>query len=67
MAPNAARIMDRFGLLDKIMGKANVIKRNSLRRWRDGEELGTAPLMPGVCFLQSLREMDTPEDAKKGS
>lgn len=30
------------------MEKANVIQRNSLRRWMDGKELGTAPFMPGV-------------------
>jgi salicylate hydroxylase len=48
MAPNAARIMGRFGLLDKIMEKANALESNSLRRWEDDRELGTAPLMPKV-------------------
>lgn len=48
MAPNAARIMGRFGVLEKIMEKANVLEKNSLRRWEDDTELGTAPLMPGV-------------------
>ncbi|KAK4684198.1 microfibrillar-associated protein 1, partial [Tremellales sp. Uapishka_1] len=48
MAPNAARIMGRFGLLEKIMQKANSLTKNSLRRWKDNSELGTAPLMPAV-------------------
>jgi len=48
MAPNAARIMGRFGFLDKIMEKANVLEQNSLRRWKDDSELGNAPLMPSV-------------------
>jgi salicylate hydroxylase len=50
MAPNAARIMGRFGLLEKIMEKANVLDKNSLRRWEDDRELGAAPLMPSVSF-----------------
>lgn len=50
MAPNAARIMGRFGLLEKIMGKANALTSNSMRRWKDDRELGTAPLMPSVCL-----------------
>lgn len=31
------------------MEKTNILERNSLRRWKDNNELGTAPLMPGVC------------------
>ncbi|MCJ1296143.1 hypothetical protein MMC34_007708 [Xylographa carneopallida] len=48
MAPNAARILGRFGILDKVMEKANVLEKNSLRRYANDEELGTAPLMPEV-------------------
>lgn len=51
MAPNAARILGRFGLLEKIMGSANIMVRNSLRRWQNNKEIGTAPLMPQVCTL----------------
>ena len=51
MAPNAARIMSRFGLLDRIMEKANVLEENSLRRWKNDTELGAAPLMPSVSIL----------------
>lgn len=50
MAPNAARIMRRFDLLEKIKKKSNVLEKNSLRRWKDDTELGTAPLMPAVSF-----------------
>ncbi|KAL2044757.1 hypothetical protein N7G274_002532 [Stereocaulon virgatum] len=48
MAPNATRIFGRFGLLQKIMESANVMERNSLRRWQNDVEIGTAPLMPQV-------------------
>ncbi|OJJ31295.1 hypothetical protein ASPWEDRAFT_31950 [Aspergillus wentii DTO 134E9] len=48
MAPNASRIMGRFGLLEKVMDKATVVQKNSLRRYADNVELGTAPLMPAV-------------------
>ncbi|MCJ1405496.1 hypothetical protein MMC11_008724 [Xylographa trunciseda] len=48
MAPNAARILGRFGLLEKVMEKANVLEKNSLRRYANNEELGTAPLMPEI-------------------
>ena len=51
MAPNAARILGRFGLLGKVMEKANVLEKNSLRRYANNEELGTAPLMPEVQDL----------------
>jgi salicylate hydroxylase len=40
MAPNAARIIGRFRLLGQIIKKANVLERNSLRRWEGGRELG---------------------------
>lgn len=48
VAPNAARILGRLGLLDKVMAKANVLEKNSLRRYANSQELGTAPLMPEV-------------------
>jgi salicylate hydroxylase len=49
LAPNSTRILGRFGVLPKIMKPCNFIKRNSLRSWKDNEELGTAPLMPVVA------------------
>lgn len=48
VAPNAARILGRLGLLGQVMEKANVLEKNSLRRYANNEELGTAPLMPKV-------------------
>ncbi|RAL01458.1 salicylate hydroxylase [Aspergillus ibericus CBS 121593] len=48
MAPNAARILGRLGLLEEVMSKANTMEINSLRRYENNEELGQAPLMPGV-------------------
>jgi len=55
IAPNAARILGRFGLLEKVMQKANVLKGNSLRRWKEGEELGMAKLMPEVSSFLSIK------------
>lgn len=51
VAPNAARILGRLGLLDQVMDKANVLEKNSLRRYANNQELGTAPLMPEVCLI----------------
>ena len=51
MAPNAARILGRFGLLQNIMESANVLKESSSRRWQNNEKIGTAPLMPKVELL----------------
>ncbi|KAI4724815.1 putative monooxygenase [Aureobasidium sp. EXF-10728] len=48
MAPNNMRILGRFGVLPEIVKHCNFMTRNSLRRWKDNEELGTAPLMPGI-------------------
>ncbi|KAJ5294076.1 salicylate hydroxylase [Penicillium antarcticum] len=48
VAPNAARILGRLGLLSQVMERANVREQNSLRRYANNEELGTAPLMPQV-------------------
>ncbi|KAG9691592.1 FAD/NAD(P)-binding domain-containing protein, partial [Aureobasidium melanogenum] len=51
LAPNNTRILGRFGCLPQLMEKTNLLQRNSLRRWKDNDELGTAPLMPGVAEL----------------
>ena len=48
IAPNAARILGRFGILEKMMECANVLKETSSRRWQNNEAIGTAPLMPEV-------------------
>lgn len=43
------RILGRLGVLDEVAAKCNFLERNSLRRWQDNEELGTAPLMPDIA------------------
>lgn len=48
MAPNAARILARFGILEEVLKDATLLEKNSLRRYADDEELGTAPLMPAI-------------------
>ncbi|KAI9678747.1 MAG: hypothetical protein M1817_005804 [Caeruleum heppii] len=48
VAPNAARIFGRLGLLEQILDQASPLERNSLRRWENDKELGIAPLMPQV-------------------
>ncbi|KAJ5134734.1 salicylate hydroxylase [Penicillium atrosanguineum] len=53
VAPNAARILGRLGLLSEVMEKANVLDKNSLRRYANNEELGTAPLMPQLTGTSS--------------
>lgn len=50
IAPNASRILARLGILGDVMEKANALEHLSLRRWKDGSEIGTAPLMPGVSL-----------------
>ena len=47
-APNAARILGRYGLLPQVMEHANMLEANSLRRFANNEQLGTAPLMPKI-------------------
>ena len=54
MAPNAARILGRFGVLEKMMECANVLKETSSRRWQNNEGIGTAPLMPEVQSSDDL-------------
>ncbi|KAL2859670.1 hypothetical protein BJX68DRAFT_252491 [Aspergillus pseudodeflectus] len=48
MVPNAAPILGRFGVLEDVVARANVLERNWLRRYEDNAELGSAPLMPQV-------------------
>lgn len=48
MAPNAARILARFGILEEVLRDATLLEKNSLRRYADDTELGTAPLMPSI-------------------
>ncbi|KAF7198442.1 FAD-dependent monooxygenase OpS4 [Pseudocercospora fuligena] len=49
MAPNNMRILGRMGVLPEIVKQCNFMKQNSLRRWQDNSELGTAPLMPAIA------------------
>ena len=51
VAPNAARILGRFGLLGELMECANVLESTSSRRWQTDEEIGTTLLMPKVQSL----------------
>ncbi|KAI1634783.1 putative salicylate hydroxylase [Biscogniauxia mediterranea] len=44
VAPNAARILRRFGVLEEVMEHACVLERNSLRRYDNDDELGSVPL-----------------------
>ncbi|PYH87412.1 FAD/NAD(P)-binding domain-containing protein [Aspergillus ellipticus CBS 707.79] len=60
MAPNAARILSRLGLLDEVMQNANVLEKNSLRIYRDDEELGAAPLMPGMAAHHNAKDICQP-------
>ena len=57
VAPNAARILGRFGLLENLMECANVLEKTSSRRWQNDEEIGTTLLMPKVqtlyCYARS--------------
>lgn len=48
LAPNAARILERFECLEELLQAATMLKKNSLRRYANNEELGTAPLMPAI-------------------
>lgn len=49
MAPNNMRILGRWGILPEITKHCNFMSSNSLRRWADNSELGSAPLMPSVA------------------
>lgn len=52
--------MGRFGVLEDLMKKTNLLARNSIRRWENDEELGTSPLMPKVrcspyCLIETCQ------------
>ncbi|KAI0015041.1 putative salicylate hydroxylase [Xylariomycetidae sp. FL0641] len=44
LPPNAARILHRLGVLKEVFGYTTFLKRNSLRRYNDDDELGSVPL-----------------------
>lgn len=48
MAPNNMRILGRLGVLPEIVKHCNFMTKNSLRRWKNNAELGSAPLMPAI-------------------
>ncbi|KAF3274273.1 hypothetical protein TWF970_008024 [Orbilia oligospora] len=48
IAPNASRILERFGVLEDVVRDGISLERNSLRRWEDDGEIGWVGLMPGV-------------------
>ncbi|ETS79361.1 hypothetical protein PFICI_09214 [Pestalotiopsis fici W106-1] len=48
IAPNASRILNRFDILEEVIKYANVIERNSIRRYANDDELGSVPIMPAV-------------------
>ncbi|KAH0151087.1 hypothetical protein KCU67_g10404, partial [Aureobasidium melanogenum] len=47
LAPNNMRILDRFGVLPEVLRHTTLLERTSIRRWKNNEELASAPLMPG--------------------
>ncbi|KAG9841542.1 FAD/NAD(P)-binding domain-containing protein, partial [Aureobasidium melanogenum] len=51
LAPNNMRILDRFGVLPEILKFTTLLERTSIRRWKNNEELASAPLMPSVAKL----------------
>ncbi|KAH0169347.1 FAD/NAD(P)-binding domain-containing protein, partial [Aureobasidium melanogenum] len=51
LAPNNMRILDRFGVLPEVLRYTTLLERTSIRRWKNNEELASAPLMPGVAQL----------------
>ncbi|KAH0352181.1 FAD/NAD(P)-binding domain-containing protein, partial [Aureobasidium melanogenum] len=51
LAPNNMRILDRFGVLPEVLKYTTLLERTSIRRWKNNEELASAPLMPGVAKL----------------
>ncbi|KAI1434398.1 putative salicylate hydroxylase [Xylaria sp. CBS 124048] len=48
LAPNASRILQRFGIFEEAMKYATVLEQNSSRRWDNDAELGSIPLVPNV-------------------
>lgn len=51
LAPNSSRILGRFGVLEDILEHTTLMVANVLKRWTDGHEIGTAPIMPTVGQL----------------
>ncbi|KAG9658289.1 FAD/NAD(P)-binding domain-containing protein, partial [Aureobasidium melanogenum] len=51
LAPKNMRILDRFGVLPEVLKYTTLLERTSIRRWKNNEELASAPLMPGVAKL----------------
>ncbi len=51
LAPNATRILARFGVLEAILQHATLLECNSLRRYADDSELGSVPFMPALGHL----------------
>ncbi|KAI5793078.1 putative salicylate hydroxylase [Geopyxis carbonaria] len=49
VAPNAARILERYGLLSTLRKDAVELESNSLRRWENNEELGTTAFTPRIA------------------
>lgn len=58
IAPNASRILELLGLLEKVKEKGNVLEKIVQRRWKDGSEIGTVPLMPLVSTLYTVTVVD---------
>ncbi|KAF3911060.1 hypothetical protein AA313_de0204241 [Arthrobotrys entomopaga] len=48
VAPNASRILERFGVLEELKKDGVMIAKNSMRRWEDDVEIGSVDLMPNV-------------------
>jgi salicylate hydroxylase len=48
VAPNFARLLRRWGCLDRLEKDAIALRANSLRRYADDTELGTSAFMPAV-------------------
>ncbi|KAI1809927.1 putative salicylate hydroxylase [Poronia punctata] len=48
LAPNMARILRRFGILDEVMKYATVLEGVSVRRWENDEELNFVPMVPHI-------------------
>jgi 2-polyprenyl-6-methoxyphenol hydroxylase-like FAD-dependent oxidoreductase len=57
VAPNATRILGRWGLLEELAQSAVELSGVSIRRWQDDEVLGELPLMPMVYHNRILRKL----------
>ncbi|KAJ9615426.1 hypothetical protein H2200_001501 [Cladophialophora chaetospira] len=47
-APNVSRLINHWGLNDRILKNATALKATNIVRWENGELLCSAPLMPAV-------------------